>query len=71
MNYDAIEALIGIEGFDTYEEFLEEYVIESVIPGICTQCHYTTFVEPDQDRGWCEECKANTVQSGLILGGVI
>jgi hypothetical protein len=28
-------------------------------------------MEPDQRRGWCDECRANTMKSALILAGVI
>jgi hypothetical protein len=34
-------------------------------------CSYTCEMEPDQDRGWCEECRSNAVKSALILAGVI
>jgi len=34
-------------------------------------CSYTCEMEPDQDRGWCEECRSNTMKSALILAGVI
>ena len=52
------------EGFASVEELLEACVHDSVNPGICTRedCDYTCEVEPDQDRGWCEECKAPTVK---------
>lgn len=45
----------------------------SVFPGICSSegCTYTTEYEPDQDRGWCDECEKPTVVSVLVLLGVI
>ena len=66
-----IQALLDSEGMDE-SEFLDEYGLDSVIPGICMAkgCDYTTGVEPDQDRGWCEECEKPTVQGGLILIGI-
>jgi len=41
--------------------------------GICTNdgCDYTTDVEPDQDRGWCEVCGTNLVKSAPVLAGII
>jgi hypothetical protein len=68
-----LNQLLEIEGYDTLEEFAEAVSFDSVSPGICMNdgCHYTTEVEPDQDRGWCEECRANTVRSGLLLAGLI
>jgi hypothetical protein len=57
----------------TLEEMLGEAVFDGISPGICVNdgCDYTTDVEPDQDRGWCEVCRTNTVQSALILAGLI
>jgi hypothetical protein len=73
MKLDKFENLLEVEGIENQEEFLQSYGNESVIPGICMNagCEYTTGVEPDQDEGWCEECETNTVQSGLILLGII
>lgn len=52
---------------------LEEATFDSVAPAICSNdgCDYSTDMEPDQDRGWCEECGTNTVVSCLILAGII
>ena len=68
-----LDTLIEIEGYDSFEEMAEAVFSDSVSPGICTNdgCRYTTEVEPDQDRGWCEECGTNTVKSALVLAGFI
>lgn len=65
--------LAEIEGFSSPNELIEATVHDSVSPGICSQpgCDYSCEVEPDQDRGWCEECRAQTVQSALILAELI
>ena len=44
-----------------------------IVPGICTTegCDYTVGVEPDCVEGWCEACDTPSVQSCLILAGVI
>jgi hypothetical protein len=34
-------------------------------------CDYTTDMEPDQDRGWCDECGTNSMTSAMVLAGVI
>lgn len=72
-NNPKLEELAEIEGFDSDMELLNEYAYESVMPGICVNegCDYTTNVEPDQSAGWCEECRTGTVQSALILAGLI
>lgn len=68
-----LEKLAEIEGFETSEDMLEEVGFGSVVPGICVnpECDYTDEVEPDQEEGFCEECKTNTVKSCLVLAGVI
>jgi hypothetical protein len=32
---------------------------------------YTAEVEPDRRQGWCEVCGTTTVQSGIVLAGLI
>lgn len=58
-------------GFEDVNDMLEAAVFDSVVPAICPICGYTTDMEPDQDRGWCEECNKGTVKSCLVLAGVI
>ena len=55
----------------TLEEMLEQTLMDTVAPAICTVCGYTTETKPDQTQGWCEECNKNTVVSGLILADFI
>ena len=64
--------LAEIEG-RTIEDLLESATFNSVARGICTnpECSYTTDVEPDQEKGYCEECNTNTVASCAILAGII
>jgi hypothetical protein len=54
-------------------EFIEEYALGDVVPGICMNpdCDYATEVEPDQTEGWCEECEMRSVRSGIVLAGLI
>jgi hypothetical protein len=68
-----LQTLCEIEGFADELELGEAFVADSVCPGICMNpgCDYTTEVEPDQTRGWCEICGTNTVKSGFILMGII
>lgn len=67
------EKLAEIEGFETVLDLCEHAVCDSVVPGICTNegCDYTTGVEPDQEHGWCEVCKTQTVASIMVLEGII
>lgn len=58
-------------GFENVDDMLSGCMFDSVCPGICLRCGYSTEVEPDQSRGWCEECEAGTVVSALVLAGII
>ena len=58
-------------GFNDPLDMLQETVMDNISPGICPDCFYSTEVEPDQDKGWCEECESGTVKSALILAGII
>ena len=65
--------LVETEGFDSLDDLIAATITDSVSPAICLNdgCDYTTEMEPDQDRGWCEVCGTNTVASALILAGLI
>lgn len=68
-----LECLVEAEGYENLEKLLAAAVTDSVCPAICTaaDCSYTCEMEPDQDRGWCEVCGQNTVQSALVLAELI
>ena len=71
MNTELLQKLADYEDL-TVDELLEESVMDSVNCGICTNCEaYVEPVEPDCTNGWCEECKTNSVQSALVLAGII
>ena len=65
--------LAELEGFASPDELIAATVHDSVSPGICSRpgCDYSCEVEPDQDRGWCEACRDQTVQSALVLAELI
>ena len=65
--------LCEMEGFRTLDQLLRHAGADSVCPAICMTegCDYTTEMEPDQDRGYCEACGGNTVTSALVLAGLI
>lgn len=67
---EALKKLAASEGMDELD-MLEKASFDSVAPGICLECGYTAEVEPDSTRGYCEGCGKQTVQSCLILAGVI
>lgn len=68
-----LEKLAKDCGYPSVDAFLQDSMVDSVAMGICRtpECDYTTEVEPDQSRGWCEECSKGTVVSGLVLAGII
>lgn len=68
-----LRILAELEGYESITDLLEAACSDAVSPAICTHkdCDYTAQMEPDQEQGWCEECRANTVASALVLAGVI
>jgi len=70
---DKLETLAEIEGYEDVEDMLRDATFDSVAKGICMNedCDYTTEVEPDCRDGWCENCDSNTVQSCLVIAGMI
>jgi hypothetical protein len=68
-----LAALLDAEGFDTFESLAQAVVGDSVSPAICMNevYNYTCEMEPDQDRGWCEECGTNSMQSAPVISGLI
>ena len=68
-----LKKLAEIEVFPSLDDMIAATITDSVSPAICIaeDCDYTVEMEPDQDRGWCECCSANTVQSTLILAELI
>jgi hypothetical protein len=68
-----LQRLLEIEGYTNITELLAACITDTVNPAICTNegCDYTAEMEPDQDRGFCEECRTNSMKSALVLAGVI
>jgi len=76
MRRGKLRKLCEIEGFEDETELFAAAIADSVSPAICCNpdqpdCDYSTEMEPDQDRGWCEECQRGTMVSALVLGGII
>ena len=67
-----LQQLAKLEGVSV-EDMLRDAVFDGVSPGICKNkdCDYTTEVEPDQNRGWCEDCQENSVASACVLAEII
>jgi hypothetical protein len=70
---DKLETLASYEGYDHYEEMLDDIIFDSTAPAICINpdCDYTTWYEPDQEFGYCERCGTQSVKSCLILAGIM
>jgi hypothetical protein len=68
-----LATLMKIEGYDSIEELAQTILSDSVSPAICMNegCDFTCEMEPEQDAGYCEECRTNSMQSALILAGLI
>ncbi len=66
-----LRAICDATGCTSPQTLLEASIADNICPAICTNCLHVYAMEPDQDRGWCTECCQNTVQSALVLAGVI
>ena len=68
-----LSRLLTAYGFASFDDLYEVAFHDSVGPAICAApgCDYTADMELDQQEGYCEACGRNTVQSALILAGVI
>jgi len=66
-----LERLARSEGLPV-EEMLTQAFFDGKCPAICMNegCNYTTNMEPDQSRGFCEVCGTNTVKSCLVLAKI-
>ena len=60
-------------GYESTLDLMTDYIHEGLMPAICMNkgCDYSTEMEPDQDRGWCENCSTNSLSSAAILLGII
>jgi hypothetical protein len=65
--------LIEIEGYDSADELMEAVFSDAVSPAICMNegCDFACEMEPDQDGGYCEECRTNTMKAAPVLAGLI
>jgi len=68
-----LETLAEINGFEDAQEMLEAFACDSICPAICTMpdCDATFDWEPDCEAGLCEECDCDSVDSAMILAGII
>jgi hypothetical protein len=68
-----LQKLAELEGFDTVDEMFDAAVTDGECPGICVNpaCDHTADVEPDQRKGYCENCGTQTVKSCLVLAELI
>jgi len=73
MSQEKMQVLLDEYGYGDEVEMMEEYVHESIVPGICMNegCSATFEYEPDSEDGWCDACETGSVKSLLVLGGVM
>jgi hypothetical protein len=67
---EGLKKLAADEGLDELE-MLEKATFDGVAAGICLECGHTCEIEPDSTDGYCEGCGKQTVQSCLVLAGII
>jgi len=48
---ELLEELASAHGFDNVQDFLEQFAIDSICPGICPLCKCSTDVDSDTKKG--------------------
>jgi hypothetical protein len=64
---EKLKRLMEIEGCDDIADLARDALLDSTpgCPCICMNegCSYTADLESDASRGWCDECKTNSMTS--------
>jgi len=70
---EKLQKLLEIEGYASIETLMEAVLSDSVSPAICMNegCDFTAEMEPDQDAGFCDNCRANSMRAAPVLAGLI
>jgi hypothetical protein len=65
--------LAELMGYPTMQALFEAYLSEAVVPGICMNdgCDYVAQVDRDEREGYCPQQGTTTVQSCLVIAGLI
>lgn len=76
MSADAqkLAILAKSEGFAQVEDFLNRWeMLDSLVPAICMNenCNLYEEYEPDQTQGFCHDCGTKSMESALVLAGII
>ncbi len=60
-------------GYDTINQMLDANYLCGTVPSICwnDDCNNICDYEPDQNRGWCENCNEQSVKSCLVIEGIM
>lgn len=67
--WDRLEKLCELEGYEEPIDLLEDALLNGSCPSICTECDYSTNLEPDAEMP-CPECDG-TVKSACRLARAI
>jgi hypothetical protein len=73
LSHVKLTRLAQLEGFRTKEALFHIYIREIIVPGICSRsdCEGVAEVARDERAGVCPTCGHNTLQSCLVIAGLI
>jgi len=73
LSHVKLTRLAQLEGFRTKEALLHIYIREITVPGICfrSNCDGVAEVARNERASVCPTCGKNTVQSCLVIAGLI
>jgi hypothetical protein len=68
-----LRKLAELLGFQTTDEMFDAAVTDTACPGICVNpwCEYIAMVAPHERASFCPNDGTNTVQSALVLAGLL
>jgi hypothetical protein len=73
LSHIKLTRLAELMGFATKEDLIRFYLNDQTVPGICINpdCEYRIFVERDERQELCQREGTYTVQSCLVIAGLI
>ena len=71
---ESLALLSEAYGYESGLDLVVHYAMESVVPAICTNLNcveYTEELEPDSEYVFCNYCGESSIDSCMVLAGVI
>jgi hypothetical protein len=73
-NNESLELLAAQYGYESGMDLIAHHAMESVVPAICANLdcdEYSSDLEPDCENGFCDYCGESSMDSCMVLAGII